>query len=1245
MDLHYDDMLSELLTYDIKLPISKSHNPFTKRLASEAAGFTRGIKEQAAGISSSHNQSSPYTAFIPAAPKGKRRGREDRRSSDSRSPPPKKARRGSDAGIVSASASESDEIEEMPSYGAGPGPSTIMHRTRESQENQVTFGPSPATEEDQEDFDDPFPQSAPPRNPEISTTVESLLDGSSKPKERQLLAQPWKTKTNMKTPTRYLKPNLPISPDSPSAEEDIGVVIARQPRLQFITSKERGRDKPETKGATPGTSLEHAIAVDDSMEPVSETTSYSRLRAPLSRPSTLTSTGEEDPIVFSESEKEEVVEGRSGSRSISRMIAPLESKGLQSSPSIRPGTVQNLRQIFDPSLKAPVPTLSFSTAPKGYGPGSKTKTPIAVPQPGSRGPRATKLSQSMGLKTPEPTSSTASNRPTTSTLGKMPVKGNTKFGSLQASSDTLLPLKRFYGCGNLVESAPDNLAKMYFCQWTPYSLQIVGQARLETPFPQGQRLGKADHYMFMWNQIRQAECSKNCEAPPTVLAFQISAEALTALGLTFGLDRFILEFDLGHNRWNSDWYGHLKDRFKSASISIREVDHNGSAAILDLARQDFETMGKVEEQTTLQDSRKSAVQPHSTPNPPQVPKPRSKAAPLRLRDRAQSPKAEEPLTDGEPSPPKDDGEYEEFPLAPNDVNLRRSKRQRAAPPAVNINDNELLFSYPPVNITRGDLCRLEPDEFLNDTLIEFGLKLWQNDLKENEPQMADDIWVFNSFFYKKLSNRKVEGYPSVKKWTSKVDIFKKRFIIVPINENLHWYLAIVYNPGGSLSATMQSKTPPPPPTTRASLKQSVQTHSSSRSPPPALMPDEMDRASVANTDIEDSIEVDQDLLGHDIPMTSPTDPQGLEPSSVVEPLTRMDLDGPGDADDGDVEMSTRSVLQTGNEAGGLNGAPEESAEALIAYASSDDEGDDRVPQRPPDLPTIAQRVLLMDDTSSEDISMNGDSLRPGDEPEKHKAVEPQTSVHEDQTYIFILDSLGSKHPSVFTTLREWLSLEARDKRNAQIPKITNNGKYVKVPYQPNHVDCGVYLLHFAETFVAKADEIVSLTLNSKKMDDASLRDRIFDKETLKKKRAVLKTRVMELAKARAEAASNTSEKTLDNNLPEPAEEHEDVLEDVEDPPPVKSTVENTAETSKGEAVARGPELPEPAPSLDSHPESEQPPAPSKPPSKALPSAPQPAAGSDDDEIEITGYTMPPAPTRTKAAKSAPTKGKSARHKG
>jgi Ulp1 protease family, C-terminal catalytic domain len=56
-----------------------------------------------------------------------------------------------------------------------------------------------------------------------------------------------------------------------------------------------------------------------------------------------------------------------------------------------------------------------------------------------------------------------------------------------------------------------------------------------------------------------------------------------------------------------------------------------------------------------------------------------------------------------------------------------------------------------------------------------------------------------------------EGYNSVRKWTSKFDLFQKKYIIVPINEkyvttidgynmffsrqgSLHWYLAIIYLP-------------------------------------------------------------------------------------------------------------------------------------------------------------------------------------------------------------------------------------------------------------------------------------------------------------------------------------------------------------------------------------------------------------------------------------------------------------------
>lgn len=38
----------------------------------------------------------------------------------------------------------------------------------------------------------------------------------------------------------------------------------------------------------------------------------------------------------------------------------------------------------------------------------------------------------------------------------------------------------------------------------------------------------------------------------------------------------------------------------------------------------------------------------------------------------------------------------------------------------------------------------------------------------------------------------------MKKWTKSVDIFKKKYIIVPINESFHWYTAVIVNPSNIL---------------------------------------------------------------------------------------------------------------------------------------------------------------------------------------------------------------------------------------------------------------------------------------------------------------------------------------------------------------------------------------------------------------------------------------------------------------
>ncbi|ORX34500.1 hypothetical protein BD324DRAFT_154943 [Kockovaella imperatae] len=50
------------------------------------------------------------------------------------------------------------------------------------------------------------------------------------------------------------------------------------------------------------------------------------------------------------------------------------------------------------------------------------------------------------------------------------------------------------------------------------------------------------------------------------------------------------------------------------------------------------------------------------------------------------------------------------------------------------------------------------------------------------------------------------GYDAVKKWTKKANIFDKDFLIVPINEDYHWYLAVIYRPRGFLQQAKSVET-------------------------------------------------------------------------------------------------------------------------------------------------------------------------------------------------------------------------------------------------------------------------------------------------------------------------------------------------------------------------------------------------------------------------------------------------------
>lgn len=92
-----------------------------------------------------------------------------------------------------------------------------------------------------------------------------------------------------------------------------------------------------------------------------------------------------------------------------------------------------------------------------------------------------------------------------------------------------------------------------------------------------------------------------------------------------------------------------------------------------------------------------------------------------------------------------------------------------------------------------DLERLDDGNFLNDNLVNICLRR----LERAYPDLADKVYIFNTYLYSTLTQapngRKTFNFDAVKRWTKKDDLFSYPFVIVPVNINLHWFVAIICN--------------------------------------------------------------------------------------------------------------------------------------------------------------------------------------------------------------------------------------------------------------------------------------------------------------------------------------------------------------------------------------------------------------------------------------------------------------------
>ena len=116
-----------------------------------------------------------------------------------------------------------------------------------------------------------------------------------------------------------------------------------------------------------------------------------------------------------------------------------------------------------------------------------------------------------------------------------------------------------------------------------------------------------------------------------------------------------------------------------------------------------------------------------------------------------------------------------------------------------------MFGIEPIEIRMADYLTLKSEEFTNDTIVDFGLKVINKQYNSK-----GELFTFYSSFWHAITTAKtnIKGsfehdqnlsvsqkqHRRVHRYTKKVDLFAKKAIFFPICESDHWYLLLVVNP-------------------------------------------------------------------------------------------------------------------------------------------------------------------------------------------------------------------------------------------------------------------------------------------------------------------------------------------------------------------------------------------------------------------------------------------------------------------
>ncbi|KAF2140198.1 uncharacterized protein K452DRAFT_52644 [Aplosporella prunicola CBS 121167] len=327
--------------------------------------------------------------------------------------------------------------------------------------------------------------------------------------------------------------------------------------------------------------------------------------------------------------------------------------------------------------------------------------------------------------------------------------------------------------------------------------------------------------------------------------------------------------------------------------------------------------------------------------------------------------------------------------------------------------------YPPTGRRRGtilfeDMLRLNDGEFLNDSIIAFYMT-WAAIQAETQGLPKEKVYYFNTYFYTALTQTTKRGinYAAVQRWTAKFDLFSYDYVVIPVNEENHWYLAIVCNMS-NINKTSQQR-----------VEQD--------------QPEQDDAESLA-------ARVKKVLKSDD---TSPATEQNTTEA--------MDIDAPSPSNaDHDIPSANHSDIDGQKQMISLEKQPNDVRGHSAPINVEEPQGDD-----------CSVNVAM--------ASQSAKSSPTNKKGHKRKRTMPPGRLYAlNEPVIVILDSLGFPHGKTARHLKEYLVEEGKSKHGLSFGvediKAMHSSKFI--PQQSNYCDCGVFLLGYFKKFLEDPDSFI-----------------------------------------------------------------------------------------------------------------------------------------------------------------------------